>query len=313
MRHAQAHSLPGGRFREPPGTQPGSQDWTHPVCPSCLHPSNWLSPPTSTSSLLPLPNHLESLPPFLLPAPTSCVCGVCPQPKASLQPTRTAVAPSCSPAWSCPESLSWVAGGGSSLPPRLAEPQLHLVQGASQEEPLEGFRWESRWHSSRGPSSAINTGHSWPWTGQEQTPVLTLGASVGLSVQPGQRSAAPSGSWLMRTEDVVGGGSVSFEAKPIPAPHPAPPQRAFWSRPKAPEFGCRPAAPRPLTTWTGGWVSYRRPLPSSSPVCTYLGHLEQRLHFSVPLCQPPKGIRDLLKGFYGAISADKRKTPAGRG
>lgn len=77
---------------------------------------------------------------------------------------------------------------------------------------------------------------------------------MGLSVQPGQRSAAPSGSWLTRTEDVVGGGSVSFEAKPIPAPHPALPQRAFWSRPKAPEFGCRPAAPRPLTTWTGRGV-----------------------------------------------------------
>ena len=113
---------------------------------------------------------------------------------------------------------------------------------------------------------------------------------MGLSVQPGQRSAAPSGSWLTRTEDVVGGGGVSFEAKPIPAPHPAPPQRAFWSLPKAPEFGCRPAAPRPLTTWTAGWVSYLRPLPSSSPACTYLGHLEQWLHFPVPLCQPPKGI-----------------------
>ena len=90
-------------------------------------------------------------------------------------------------------------------------------------------------------------GNSWSWAREEQIPVLTSGASVGLSVQPGQPSAAPLGSWLTRTEDVIGGGSISFEAKPIPAPYPAPPQGAFWSRPEAPESGCRPAAPWALT------------------------------------------------------------------
>ena len=112
------------------------------VLPASILPSGSpLRPPLPTSSPF---QTIWSLPPLLLPAPTSCVCGVCPQPKASLQPTRTAVTPSCSPAWSCPESLSWVAAGGSSLPPRLAEPQLHLVQGESQEEPLEGLGSGSR-------------------------------------------------------------------------------------------------------------------------------------------------------------------------
>ena len=129
MHHAQGQLCQGAGSRSSREARTGP---TLPVLPASILPNGSpLRPPLPPSSLF--RTIWSVLPPLLLPA--SHFLPVCPQPKASLQPE-------C-PAWSCPEPLSWVALGGSSLPPKLAAPQLHLAQGESQEEPLEGLRLEA--------------------------------------------------------------------------------------------------------------------------------------------------------------------------
>lgn len=94
----------GDKLKEPPGTWRRSRDWTQPHSLSVLPPSvlpNGSPTPASTSSLLPLPNHLRFFPPLL---PTSPFLRVCPQPKTFHQRVELSSHFAAQPG-SCLESL----------------------------------------------------------------------------------------------------------------------------------------------------------------------------------------------------------------
>lgn len=143
------------------------------------------------------------------------------------------------------------------------------------------------------------------------------GGFVGPSLQPHQPPAAPrplpAALWKLAREDEAGSGveAVLDLMQILSHPHPTP--QGFPKQPQGPGIPVQACSPAGLwsgvpTPRTGGWVSANARCPPPA-----VGHSDPRFHFSGLLCRPPRDIQDLLKGLYGAVSADKQKTPAGCG